>query len=263
MRTIRLGDRGTDVLQWQNFLIGQGFEIGSADGDFGRGTLLATQQFQEKYGLSPDGLVGNRTIGQAQVLGLDVIPDNALDRDSANWPPRPAGLTPLMNNQERAAVFGRFSYVHDPKPDNRENIRITDKWERDNIVSVAIPQLKKVRGSNSKQTVRCHKRVVAQLQALWSAWEQAGLLGAVRSWDGMFVARFIRGSTTVLSNHAFGSAFDINAEWNPLGTRPALMGRPGCVRELVQIANEHGFFWGGHYGSRPDGMHFEVAKLMG
>jgi hypothetical protein len=39
------------------------------------------------------------------------------------------------------------------------------------------------------------------------------------------------------------------------------MGQKGCVRELVPIANEFGFYWGGHF-SRMDGMHFEIAKLL-
>ncbi|MBP0649891.1 M15 family metallopeptidase, partial [Mycobacterium tuberculosis] len=57
-------------------------------------------------------------------------------------------------------------------------------------------------------------------------------------------------------------AFDINAEWNPLGVEPAAMGAKGCVRELVPIANRFGFYWGGHFSTRADGMHFEVAKLL-
>jgi hypothetical protein len=65
-----------------------------------------------------------------------------------------------------------------------------------------------------------------------------------------------------LSNHAFGGAFDINDQWNGLGETPALVGARGCVRELVEIANRFGFFWGGHYSHRPDGMHFEIARLL-
>jgi hypothetical protein len=49
-----------------------------------------------------------------------------------------------------------------------------------------------------------------------------------------------------------------------------MIGEKGCVRELVPIANEHGFYWGGHFGSvvngkmigRMDGMHFEIAKII-
>jgi hypothetical protein len=40
-----------------------------------------------------------------------------------------------------------------------------------------------------------------------------------------------------------------------------LVGEKGSVRELVPIANRWGFYWGGHYNGRPDGMHFEVAFL--
>ncbi|WP_354234540.1 M15 family metallopeptidase [Bradyrhizobium sp. I1.8.5] len=63
-------------------------------------------------------------------------------------------------------------------------------------------------------------------------------------------------------NHAFGSAFDINASENRLGARPALVGTRRSTRELVPLANRHGFYWGGHFGSRPDGMHFETAFIQ-
>jgi hypothetical protein len=109
--------------------------------------------------------------------------------------------------------------------------------------------------------MRFHKLAAAQLTGLWTDWDNAGLLNRILTFDGAFVARFIRGSTTTLSNHAFGTAFDINAAENPLGARPALVGQRGSTRELVSIANKWGFYWGGHFGSRPDGMHFEIAFL--
>ena len=65
-----------------------------------------------------------------------------------------------------------------------------------------------------------------------------------------------------LSNHAWGTAFDINAALNPRGTVPVFRGQPGSVRELVPRANDLGFYWGGHF-SRRDGMHFEVARVLG
>ena len=34
----------------------------------------------------------------------------------------------------------------------------------------------------------------------------------------------------------------------------------GCVRELIRMANESGFYWGGHF-NRLDGVHFEVAQV--
>ena len=124
-----------------------------------------------------------------------------------------------------------------------------------------MPQLAKVAGAPTGGMVRFHRLAAKQLQNLWSDWEKTGLLPLVLTWDGSFVARFVRGSRSALSNHAFGTAFDINEPWNALGTRPALSGTHGSVRELVPLANKNGFFWGGHYNGRADGMHFEIAQL--
>jgi hypothetical protein len=55
---------------------------------------------------------------------------------------------------------------------------------------------------------------------------------------------------------------DINVAWNGLGRQPAFVGQKGSVRELVPAAEKHGFYWGGFFASRPDGMHFEAAKIL-
>ena len=105
------------------------------------------------------------------------------------------------------------------------------------------------------------KLVVEQMRRLFAAWEDAGLVDLLLTWEGSFAPRFIRGGRPLLSNHAWGTAFDVNFRWNRLATVPALRGDKGSVRELVPIAHEHGFFWGGHF-SRCDGMHFEVAQVQ-
>jgi hypothetical protein len=46
-----------------------------------------------------------------------------------------------------------------------------------------------------------------------------------------------------------------------LGVPPAKQGELGSVRELVPIANKWGFYWGGHFKERKDGMHFELANI--
>ena len=48
---------------------------------------------------------------------------------------------------------------------------------------------------------------------------------------------------------------------NPLGAEPAYPKQKGCVFDLVPLAHEHGFYWGGHFASRRDGMHFEIAEV--
>jgi len=268
MRVLQQGLQGSDVRKWQLFLIGQKLNAAPADGDFGPRTHKATIEFQTRHGLVADGVVGLKTLGAAMKLGFEAIKlpaptpaasaTNPHESDPA-WPPRPA-FDPLLTNAQRARVWGAFRFEPAPVEGNRENIRILGSWEDDNIIRVEIPQLRGIVGAPASTWVRFHRRAADQLRQLWGEWERAGLLHLVLAWDGSFNARFVRGSTTVLSNHSFGSAFDINAAWNPLGTRPALAGQRGSVRELVPIANAHGFFWGGHFRDRADGMHFEVAR---
>lgn len=267
MRTLKQGVKGPDVKRWQWFLIGQKLEPGAADGFFGLQTHKATMEFQARYGLTADGVAGLKTLGQAMRLGFEAIrakpgttPKPPSHADDAAWPPRPA-FAPLTSTSVRQKIFGAYRFVHEPVAGNAENIRILGDWEDENIVRVEIPQLRGVPGASKSGAVRFHRLAAEQLKVLWAAWEKAGLLDRVLAWDGAFVPRFVRGSRSVLSNHAFGSAFDINAAWNGLGVRPALAGRAGSVRELVPIANRHGFFWGGHFANRPDGMHFEVAHI--
>lgn len=249
------------------------------DGDFGKRTFAAYSRasrandiiklktIQKLLGLPAqdiDGDSGPQTNGLMQQLG-----DSP---DAADWPPTkrivanlmmPAHSTAMhapLGREERESTFGGpFKWRRKPEAGNAENIVIQGDWEEANIVTVEIPQLRKVPGNFSR--MRWNKRGVEQLRALWADWDKAGLLGLVLSYEGSFVPRLIRGSTSALSNHAYGSAFDINYEWNQLGKTPAALGKRGCVRELVPIAHEHGFYWGGNF-TRLDGMHFEICKLL-
>ena len=255
---LRQGSRGALVSAWQSFLVGQGFDVGVIDGDFGVKTRLGTQAFQQANGLDVDGVAGRQTLLAAVAQGFELIEEPASDQSGSDWPARPS-FRPLVGNSARAEVFGKFDYVHAPVSGNKEAIKVLGNWKKQNIISVPIPQLRKALGNNAPASMQFHKKGADQLRGVWNAWEAAGLLNRVKSYEGAYVARFIRGKIGVLSNHAYGSAFDINASTNPLGARPPLLGEPGCVRELVEIANEWGFFWGGHFKGRPDGMHFEIA----
>ncbi len=255
---LRQGSRGAFVSAWQTFLVGQGFDVGVIDGDFGVKTRTATEFFQQANGLAVDGVAGRQTFLAAAAKGFALIEEPASDQSGSDWPARPS-FQPLVGSNARAAIFGKFDYIHAPVDGNKEAIRVLGNWKQQNIISVPIPQLRKALGNQAPASIQFHKKGADQLKGVWNAWEAAGLLDRVKSYEGGYVARFVRGKIGVLSNHAYGSAFDINASTNPLGARPPLLGQPGCVRELVQIANEWGFFWGGHFKDRPDGMHFEIA----
>lgn len=254
-RALKPGSTGPFVRKWQLFLRGRTEPL-EADGRFGPVTAAATKRFQARHRLDVDGIVGNQTLGQAALLGFELVdPDEV---EELRFPPAP-DFPPLVSTAERQRRFGPLRYEPAPRADNPEAIRILNGWEADNIVTVTVPQLAGI--ASGAGSIRFHRKAAAQLLALWAAWEKRGLLARVRTYAGAYVPRFIRGSRTVLSNHAFGTAFDLNAAWNALGAQPALAGMPGCLLDLVPVAHEYGFYWGGHFDRR-DGMHFEVARLV-
>lgn len=252
MRVLRLGATGQDVKRWQTFL--RGHNPGSkivTNGTYDDFTTQETRTFQGAHGLDTDGEVGPKTLGTAMTLGFNPLKDDSVDESGPNWPPAP-DFAPLVSNPARQALFGKFSYSL--VGDGSGEINITDNWESLNIVKCQIP-------FQNGKTVRMNKLIVPQFVALWKAWESAGLLGKVLTWDGGFVPRFVRGSTTLLSNHSWGTAFDLNSEWNGLGKQGALVDEKGSLRELVPFAYRYGFYWG-RWFSRQDAMHFEASRIV-
>jgi hypothetical protein len=262
MRVLQQGLEGDDVSAWQNFLTGQGFYKNEVDGSFGGKTKLATQDFQRAFGLGPDGIVGGSTTAKAVECGFEAYKSDEGGPTGPNWPPPPRDLKPLTSTAERQREFGAFKFTPAPTPGNPEAIRVTDNWYQANMTRVIVPQLAggRIVGAPKDGGIVFHRRGASQLLAMFRAWNDAGLMLLVLSWAGSYAPRFIRGSRSVLSNHAFGTAFDINPEWNGLGVVPALVGNTGSVRKLAELAPQFGFYWGGHFSGRPDGMHFELAK---
>ena len=123
---------------------------------------------------------------------------------------------------------------------------------------IDLSQLTKIKDSTLTGKVRFNIQAAEALKAAWAELEEKGLLDRVVSWDGAYSGRLIRGSTNRLSGHACGTAFDINAAFNPFGKTPTPKGEPGSVIELVGVFENHGFIWGGNYRS-PDATHFEYA----
>lgn len=258
MKLLKFGSVGALVHQWQDFLHGQGHLLQST-GLFDEATVAASKAFQARHKLTADGVVGNQTFGKAAMLGFELVEFSETESD---YPAQP-GFSPLLSTADRQALFGPLEFAPAPTADNPEAIRVTNGWDTKQVIKLTVPQVIGIPGASRSGTVYFHRKAAAQFQALWSAWEKAGLLPLVLSYEGAYNPRFVRGLAhkQVLSNHAFGTAFDINYRWNKLGTEPATAGQVGCVYRLVPLAHAHGFYWGGHF-TRRDGMHFELARLM-
>lgn len=92
-------------------------------------------------------------------------------------------------------------------------------------------------------------RTVERLNITGQEWDEWG-----------YANRPVRGSGTTISNHASGTAEDLNATLHPLGvpiTRTFTAKQIRRIRRILRWPLMNTLAWGGEW-SRPDGMHFEL-----
>lgn len=138
------------------------------------------------------------------------------------------------------ALFGEFAAR--PDPARPGYLKIDPAWVRHHIVTTTVPVL----GS-----VTCNRALIPQLRDAMRALERKGLSDTIHVYNGCYAPRFInRIPSNPISHHAWGIAFDCNADLNPVGAKPDQDPR------LVRVLERAGFIWGGNFAV-PDGNHFE------
>jgi hypothetical protein len=80
----------------------------------------------------------------------------------------------------------------------------------------------------------------------------------VEGWCWGYAERSIRGASSTVSNHASGTAIDLNAPRHPLGARGTFSASQRAELERLLKLCEGTVRWGGHYRSRADEMHLEI-----
>jgi hypothetical protein len=141
----------------------------------------------------------------------------------------------------------------DPAPFIRDDGSVSHEWETQILGTVTLPDpLPLAWAPKSLVTkIRCHKRLVTVLSAVFSdLFAQSDLWSLVNDYAGCYSWRLQRGAT-LPSRHCWAAAIDINANDNPLGTVPKMDPR------IVAVFAAHGFYWGGNFKNRKDGMHYE------
>lgn len=76
---------------------------------------------------------------------------------------------------------------------------------------------------------------------------------------GMLCARLVRGSTSAISNHSWGTAIDLTLD-GVLDRRGDDRVQVGLTR-IAPIFNRHGWFWGAGFRTE-DAMHFEASDEL-
>lgn len=152
---------------------------------------------------------------------------------------------PTAQLAQLAGGFEPFSYV-----DFGDGmIQIDGRWVSRWIVRVDLPIL---------GPARCHRLMVPQVVAALNEIQAAGLAPLLHldQFAGCWMPRHIDWDPRKpISMHAWGLAIDINSHENWIGQVPKMDMR------IVEIFERWGFEWGGRW-ARPDGMHFELRRLV-
>jgi peptidoglycan hydrolase-like protein with peptidoglycan-binding domain len=67
---MQLGSAGTNVLRWQEFLVGQGYYWLVVSGTFDQETKVVTEMFQKEHKLTIDGKVGPQNASKSEATRL-------------------------------------------------------------------------------------------------------------------------------------------------------------------------------------------------
>lgn len=113
--------------------------------------------------------------------------------------------------------------------------------------------------------IQCHKLIADKLLAVFNdllahyGYDEIVRLG-IDLYGGCFNYRLMRGSTTTLSRHSWGTAIDLDPDRNLLheSSKTARFARPE-YKPMIDIFYKHGFISLGRERNY-DWMHFEIAE---
>lgn len=105
-----------------------------------------------------------------------------------------------------------------------------------------------------KKDIQVHKHFKPMLENAFKDLVLYDLYTEIKTFDGGYKVRNIKGSKSVLSLHAWGASIDMNALDNPHGAT----GR--WSEQFLQIMVNNGIFCGQNWIGRKDPMHFAMVN---
>jgi hypothetical protein len=100
--------------------------------------------------------------------------------------------------------------------------------------------------------IYCNRDMLVSLAQVFQNVIHRVLADELKTFDGCYEIRDVRGEPGKVSTHSYALALDFNAATNKLGCQPAMS------PALVACFTDVGFKWGGEF-ARQDGMHFQFA----
>lgn len=238
-----------DVSLVQQRLKDRGFDVGEPNGRCDQRLRTAIITFQSGFMRRPDGRIdpGGRSWRQLSsepaaiasagdsLTRLVQIPDLAwVNRD----------LRPVNNHFMNTKLgVPRADYSTQCQP-------VTDARLARNLLTASVGPFR-VRGL--QPAVLSLQTVCAEIQRMQP--EVYSMLGTA----GMLCCRYVRGSSTSISNHSWGTAVDIKIN-NVLDARGNGRVQYGLTL-IAPIFNQFGWYWGAQFRTE-DGMHFEASRSL-
>lgn len=144
------------------------------------------------------------------------------------------------------------------------------KFQQNEMVRYEVPKWARKAMPALPKAIFMNKQMVVPLETAFYNLIDRKLTGELKTWDGCFYVRAIRGyekeykkymdagqfllAAKFMSVHSWGCAIDVNKDENGLGMEPKLSAG------FVKCFTDAGFIWGGEF-KRKDGMHFQLAYL--
>lgn len=269
----RLGVNNTDdVLIIQHLLLQQGLAIGRADGQCGPRTIAGITTFQAGFLRHPDGLVepNGKTLQRLNIIGFRPSTTNKVS-PTVTSPQAIKQAVPSEITGSLTRLIPRSSLgVLNPNLTAVSNAYMIEKLgkPRESFSSDCQPitndRLKKYIqiASVGPFKVQGLKPAVDSLKAVMSeiSTKHPDIYTALGT-AGMLCCRYVRGSTTSISNHSWGSAVDLklNGILDQRGDKAVTVQYGLSV--IAPIFNSHGWYWGAAFKTE-DAMHFEASRSL-
>lgn len=248
-------NRADDVRTVQQLLLARGYTaLGAADGRCTDATVAAITAYQAGFLRRPDGVVdpGGTTWRHlaAAFTGSDAPP--AAPTTALTHPvprPDPASLNIGLSAAGNDFMLGKLGAPRSEGYSALCQMPTLPRLRRNLVTDTIGP----FRVTGLVPAVLSLKRVMADI-----AVEQPAAYRALGT-AGMLCCRWVRGSTTAISNHSWGTAIDLTLD----GILDA-HGDDTVQHGLTLIApvfNRHGWFWGAAF-RKEDGMHFEGSRAL-
>lgn len=105
-----------------------------------------------------------------------------------------------------------------------------------------------------QEKIYLHKDFQPMLTAAFKALVANGCYREIKTFDGCFNIRHVRGGYSVLSVHSWGTAIDLNARDNPMATSGK------WSKMFIDTMTRHGLYAGQSWSGRKDPMHFAMVN---